>query len=284
MTESNSLINFGDLSKPAVILIEKISEAVGGVFRPYQIKRVAEAEVAADRMKAEGQIEISDVQRRAFHRFVQEEAIKQKNIEDITKKAIGNLDKNANPENLENDWIANFFDKCRLISDGEMQKLWSKILAGEANSPGRISKRTVNLMSSLDKSDAKNFKLLCGYGWQFGDIVPIIEDVHHDIFVNNGLNFMVLKHLNEIGLISFDHLAGFLRKDLPQKFSVHYYGSPVNVEFTAGMLAQIPLGKVLLSKSGQELAPICGAKPVAGYKEYMIDKWKKKGFLVSEPS
>jgi hypothetical protein len=42
----------------------------------------------------------------------------------------------ATPEKLEDDWITNFFDKCRLISDEEMQTLWSKVLAGEANAPG----------------------------------------------------------------------------------------------------------------------------------------------------
>ena len=31
----SSLINLGELSKPAAVLIEKISDAVGGVFKPY---------------------------------------------------------------------------------------------------------------------------------------------------------------------------------------------------------------------------------------------------------
>jgi hypothetical protein len=30
----SSLINLGELSKPATVLVEKISEAVGGVFKP----------------------------------------------------------------------------------------------------------------------------------------------------------------------------------------------------------------------------------------------------------
>ena len=46
----SSLINLGELSKPATVLIEKISEAVGGTFKPYQIVRVAKAEAQADRI------------------------------------------------------------------------------------------------------------------------------------------------------------------------------------------------------------------------------------------
>ena len=32
---SNSLVNLGDITKPANTLIKKVSEAVGGLFAPY---------------------------------------------------------------------------------------------------------------------------------------------------------------------------------------------------------------------------------------------------------
>lgn len=76
MTDGKSLINFGDLSKPATVLIEKISEAVGGYFKPYQIKRIAKAESESDLIKAESQIQVSDLHRRAVNRFIAEEAKK----------------------------------------------------------------------------------------------------------------------------------------------------------------------------------------------------------------
>ena len=41
---NNPLINIDELSKPATVLIEKISDAVGGIFEPSQIVRVAKAE------------------------------------------------------------------------------------------------------------------------------------------------------------------------------------------------------------------------------------------------
>ena len=57
----NSLINLGDISRPATTLIEKVSDAIGGYCKPYPIKRVAKAEAEADLIKAEGQIEIDDL-------------------------------------------------------------------------------------------------------------------------------------------------------------------------------------------------------------------------------
>jgi hypothetical protein len=162
MAEGTSLINLGELSKPATVLIERISDALGGIFLPYQIRRVAQAEAEAATLQAVTQIKITDLERRAIRRRLAEEAIKQQNIEDISQKALPALREDARPEDVENDWIANFFDKCRLISDDKMQELWARVLAGEANVPGRFSKRTVNLLASFDKSDAEFSVLLFG--------------------------------------------------------------------------------------------------------------------------
>jgi len=50
---SNSVLNLGEISKPANTLINKISEAVGGVFMPFQIIRVAKAEAEAAIIKTQ---------------------------------------------------------------------------------------------------------------------------------------------------------------------------------------------------------------------------------------
>ena len=132
----NSLINLGDLSKPANTLIEKISDAIGGLYKPFQIRRVAEAEADADNIRAVAHIEVTELQHRAMSRLFAEEAKKQHNIEAITLKALPDIKPESQPKNVEDDWIINFFDKCRLISDEQMQSLWARILAGETNSPG----------------------------------------------------------------------------------------------------------------------------------------------------
>lgn len=281
MDENTSLINIGELSRPATMLVEKISDAVGGIFKPYQIVRVAKAEAQADRVRAESQIEISDLQRRAFRRFLDEEAKKQKNIEDITAKALPQLEENSKPNDVENDWITNFFDKCRLISNDDMQSIWAKVLAGEANIPGTYSKRTVNFLSSLDKSDAELFTRLCGFAWLIGDLVPLIYDENHEIHVGAGINFNTLTHLESIGLLKFEHL-GFKRLGLPKRFAVLYYGKPLILKSKTDPNNNLGIGKVLLTKIGQELAPICGSGPVDGFFDYVRDKWTSQGFIDDE--
>jgi hypothetical protein len=173
-----SLINLGDASKPANTLIKKISAAIGGLCEPFQIRRVAQAEADADRIRAVTRIEITELEHRAMSRLFAEEAKKQHNIEAITLKALPDVSPESRPEDVEDDWIANFFDKCRLISDEQMQSLWARILAGEANSPGKFSKRTVNLVGSLDKSDAMLFSQLCGFVFVIGLPTWIRREFH----------------------------------------------------------------------------------------------------------
>lgn len=284
MTDNTSLINIGELSKPATVLIEKVSNAIGGIFKPWQIRRVAQAEAEAEKIKATSQIEIKELQMRAFQRFMAEEAKKQTNIEEITAKALPQINETAQPENMEDDWITNFFDKCRLISDEEMQILWSKVLAGEANSPGTYSKRTVNFLDSLDKTDASLFQSLCGFGWLIGNVVPVIYEESAEIYAKNGVNFGTLKHLDEIGLLSFDNLGGYKRIHLPKKISVTYYGRPINIEFEKESENELDMGYIMLSKVGQELAPICGSQPVPGFFDFIVEEWKiKRGMNISIP-
>lgn len=272
---SNSLINLGDLSKPADTLIKKVSKAVGGVFAPYQIKRIAKAEAEASLIKAQANIEVTDLHRRAMHRFIEEEARYQSNIESITEKALPQLKEGSDPSAMEDDWVTNFFAKSRIVSDSEMQNLWSRVLAGEANAPGTYSKRTVNSLGDLDKVDADLFVKLCGFLWKLNVDVPLVFDVTAPIYQTHGIDFAALIHLESIGLIQFNSLAGFKLSELMKKFSVFYFGKPLALEMPKDSGNELAIGKVFFSRIGQELAPICGSKPVDGFWDYVSEHWKQ---------
>jgi hypothetical protein len=287
MEEGKSLINIGELSKPATVLIEKISEAVGGIFRPYQIRRVAKAEADAEEIKAVSKIEVTDLQRRAMRRFLEEEGKKQENIESITSKALPNVDESSTPEKIENDWLTNFFDKCRLISDEEMQNLWARVLAGEANKPGKFSKRTLSVLSSLDKSDATLFQRLCPFTWVVDDVLfPAIYEEDKTFYDDFGIMFSSIKHLTEIGLVSHTDSSSFALKKffslnkLERNVDASYYDSRFSIKFRWAKNNEMNLGNVLFSKVGVDLAQLCDSQPVPRCKEFVIKKWKTFGLKV----
>ena len=190
-------------------------------------------------------------------------------MEDITAKAIPYINENANPDNMDDDWIANLFDKCRIVSDEEMQSLWARVLATEANTPGTLSKMTVNRLSDFDKSDAELFTKLCGFGWMIGNVVPLVFDYQADIYNRHGINFNTLSHLEVIGLIQLQGLTGFSRTGVSKRGTVSYYSKSLLLEMPKDTDNELSIGMVMLTKIGQELAPICGSKPVEGFYEYV---------------
>ena len=277
-----ALINLdgvGKLSRPATVLIEKISDAVGGVARPWQIKRVAEAEAEAQRTRAESEIEIADLQIRAGHRFIAEQTRIQSNIEDIARKSLTGLREDSAPEMLDDDWVVNFFDKCRNISNEDMQTLWSGILTGEANHPGSFSRKTVNLVADLEKSDAEQFTNLCNFSWSIGrNLQLLIFDYQDEMYLRHGAGLDCANHLQSLGLVTVSSI-GFTLNRLPRRMTLGYCGRSVNLTFPKDANNSIGVGKVLLTQSGHELARICKITPVLKFFEYVNQKWSKEGLL-----
>jgi hypothetical protein len=277
----NSLINLGELSKPATVLVEKISGAIGVLYEPRRIRSIAQAEADAERIRAQADIEVSDLQRRAVQRWFNEEGIKQENIETITSKALPEVSADAEPERIENDWIINFFDKARLISDEEMQTLWARVLSGEATRPGTYSKRTVNYLASLDAEDARLLGILARFCWKDEEFYPMIFDVDLPIYTSSGLTFAVLTHLDDIGLVRFD-TEGYTLAYRTEEARLSYFGETVNVTFSDEDRA-LPTGHVFLSKMGEELIPLCQTSPVKGYFYYVLRHWIREDLILSSP-
>ena len=196
-------------------------------------------------------------------------------MESITAKALPQLSENATPSSVEDDWIVNFFEKSRIVSDNEMQELWSRVLAGEANAPGTYSKRTVNFLSDLDKGEAALFTKFCGFAWVIGNLVPLVFDVQAETYNKHGINFNALQHLDSIGLVKFENLSGFIRQDVPERFTVNYYGRLLNLEKSKDAGNNLEIGRTLFTRTGQELAPISGSKPVEGFFEYVKAQWEQ---------
>ena len=275
-----SLISTEGLSKPATVLIKKISDAVGDLWEPHQIRRVAEAEADAAITLAKAEIEIDQLRQRAARRFVNEQTRIQLNMESIARQGIRDVDPKAPTEDVDVDWISNFFDKCRLVSDDHMQALWSRILSGEANSPGSFSRKTVNLVADLDQPSAELFQALCSCGWKFGDVLmPLIFDLTEQIYIRHGISLFEVGHLDSIGLIQINATGGFLLTNQPKTTTAVYRDRTVNLTFPKNTGNDLNIGQVLLTPSGEQLSRIVKPVPIEGFFEFVYDRWAK-GSLV----
>lgn len=278
-----SLINVGALAKPATVLIEKISSAVGTVFEPTRIRREADAVAYSRKTLALADVEITDLQRRAMERLVQQEGRKQKNIESITAQAIDALPDGATPEALQEDWIAHFFKQCETVSDQEMQSLWARLLAGEASSPGQFSKRTVDAVATLDKEDAEMFVRVAQFVWNFAQPIPLIYNLEDSIYKENGITFNLVSHLAAIGLITFQPSSNYTINWSGGLTITSYHDWILLLEPTASGSRVANAGQCILTKVGIELYKICGASKCQGFAEYAVENWVSQGFTVYSP-
>ena len=205
----------------------------------------------------------------------------------IIEKALDHLDEGADIRDIDVDWRANFFDKCRIVHDDDMQTLWAKILAGEANNPGTYSKRSVNFLADIDKRDAELFTELCRYVFNFKytienaekiEFVPLIFDDHllppRQGFPTRGFTYHIrtpdLDHLDSIGMIRFAEIKDDEDQDRININSdghveASYFDESIRLSTLLGSNLGPPVGRVKLTQIGKELYPICGSTPIEGF-------------------
>lgn len=276
MADGTSLINIGELSKPATVLVEKVCNAVGIVYEPTRIVRQANAEAKAEIIKAKASIEIRDIEQRAINRLVHQETRKQENIESITFQAATELPPDSKVESLEEDWVAHFFKQCDTVSDKKMQSLWARLLSGEAANPGTFSKRTVQFISAIDKKDAELFSIFCQFVWEIDGLTPLV--LHHEskYYTDKGISFESLLHLETLGLITYSQMSYYGINELPKNVIVRYFNKSLNIIFKSNDENNtLHTGVALLTNMGAELYQIAGATFNQDFYNFILSEWQK---------
>lgn len=278
-----SLINvdLSGLSEPGAKLIEKVSDAIGVLYEPRRIKKKAEAEAEAKKITLLSDIELNDIEQRGLQRMIKQQARKQENIEDITMQAAKQMKEEDNISEIEDDWLVHFFKECENISDKEMQYIWAQILSGEAKKKGMYSKRTINLLSSLDKTDADLITTLGQFIWQAKEPIPVLIDLEIDCIKNSGLTFSKLIHLDSIGIITVG--TGYSLNFNGTRGQIFYFDKTINFDFSKTQnphTNSVQIGQALLTSTGMELIKICGAKPNYEFFEHCISHWENNDNVI----
>lgn len=195
----------------------------------------------------------------------------------IVAIAMQTLQSDAEPEEIENDWLVRFMDKAKYVSSQEFQGIWGKILARECNKPGSIPPALLYTLGKMDKEDAEAFTGLCRISVKMDEeAAPVVINERFSEYKDLiGLNFDKLLSLNALGLIEMDLGAitscYVLESDqLPAV--VTYYGK----KYESAENLRINVGNVLFTKAGQALYQSIEAGEVDGFWEkFCIPFWKE---------
>lgn len=282
-TDDHWLQNIADISELTRTAIEKVSSATGMVYEPTHIRRIAEAHADAMRILAQGEVDATDIRMRAALRVSVEQVRHQQAMEDVIRKALPHLVPTAEPAKVTDDWLIHFFGLARDITNEEMRQTWGRLLAGEFNNPGGFSRRTLNLVAQMDQREAQLFNTLCCFAIRDGQerVYPLIFDVDAPIYANAGLTYAGLSDLDGLGLINFQHIAGFSLRQQPRQIGVLYQDRALMLEFRRDITTTLPIGKVLLTAPGRQMAAVCDVLPVDGFPEYLKEAWTKHRIAVS---
>jgi uncharacterized repeat protein (TIGR03899 family) len=172
------------LGKSTDKLVSAVERALGAVYRPYGIKRDADAEayrlaaleraktdakyrstIELARAKVEAEIVVAEGKQELEARLqtrLQHEALRQQqNIESIVAGAMTQPQSESTDEEVDEDWLTGFFERAKTVSGAEMQALWSRVLTLEVGSPGTFSFRALDILRKLSRRDATAFQTAC---------------------------------------------------------------------------------------------------------------------------
>lgn len=187
-------------------------------------------------------------------------------------------------------FMRNFVSSVEDVCDDDILQMFGKILAGEAEHPGRFSKRTMSILGDMDKESAEAFVLLCSVsvGGCFRNIRRPITPIIYGFGPNGSWDQLVdsdsLASLGNLGLIYYrpDML---LPTDAGMDFSAaDTYELIINRE---RYIIANPEGigvfwqNVKLTREGSQLATLCEAGCAPQFKEMVLSGLEKLGCIIS---
>ena len=276
--------------KPLEKLIKEVSKGIGTLYKPKAIRKEAEAEAIKIEIiaKAEAKKSIIEYETeqelilRTKERIFNQEISRQRNIEEIADKAVSQLPNEVSEQPLDEDWRTRFFIKAQDISEEETQKIWAKILAGEIANPGKISIRTLEVISNINKKEAELFEKACELVTANQYILKLKNDLSEF-----GITFEDLLTLRDAGLLhSSDNLV-IKSKKVPipeQNFFAQHIGSDIYQLFPTKDYNQneLELPQLSLTKAGEELCRLLNKNLNESYVNQLIKEISQKGFQISK--
>lgn len=266
MPDEISLIDLKGISEPLTKLIDSVSKGIGALYEPTGKVRNAKAEAKSMLILAEASDRVDSLTLRTLERVTHQEVRRQNNIDAIVKGATAYLPSEVSKEEVDEDWIVNFFNLGQDIGNSQMQKIWSKLLAGEVAQPGSFKSRTVQAVKSLNVEEANLFTKLCEFSFVTDEnerILPVFSHAFFEYIRANGLTTSSENHLQSIGLLSSSIL--WFGPERPgekiylEYFSNYYIARP-DPSDDYDNDDNVYIQAFPFTETGKELARIAGAK------------------------
>jgi hypothetical protein len=264
----DSLINISLDGKPLEKLIEVVSNGIGTIYRPRQIRKEADArayeikviENAKSLATSEAKLIAAVTDERISQRLVDKETRRQENIDSVVEMAAKNLEgKTVSDKSVDEDWATRFFDIVQDVSKDEMKALWAKILSKEIETPFSYSLRTLEILRNISYEEANLFVKLSDYVLNQSDYFIFAE---YETMEKFGVGYKDIAKLREIGLLqSGDFVTSSFHANPNSLSTVNFvYGNTI-LQFTfRPSTIDIEIPVILLTQAGQQIYQLIETK------------------------
>ncbi|MBI5913757.1 MAG: DUF2806 domain-containing protein [Bacteroidetes bacterium] len=278
------------LSEPISKLIEVVSSAIGTIYKPRAIRKEADAEAYKKEVLAKAEAKVILIEgeakiellERAKGRLVYQELTRQVNIEEIAEKSIKYLDEKVSEQPVDEDWRTRFFNKVQDVSSEDMQEIWAIILAGEISTPGRISSRTIEVVSNLSKLEASLFQKACSLATNKSMIWKLKNKNALEGF---GLTYDGLMILRDAGLIhDSDNLVLFINVNQEIKEAPHFIGNNLYRIKNSNLpdLKKYRFNQIAFTTAGKELCSLIQVELNQIFIDKIIAERQAEGYTISK--
>ncbi|MHC1999291.1 DUF2806 domain-containing protein [Methylobacterium sp. CM6241] len=182
------------------------------------------------------------------------------------------------PPPISPDWLNDWREGAERTSEAEIQRLWAKVLVGEAKVAGSFSLRTLNFLRTLDQQDAKLIEQIAPFVFNGSNIFKPRDEKS----VGN-LGFQSLLALEEMGVMTGAIGLGLtftVTVKAGQRALVKMHKN-VGIVLSSDEEKSATLGVLVLSRIGVELVKLGDFTTPSAYLEVLAKQYEIQGFTVS---
>ena len=184
------------------------------------------------------------------------------------------LKKDARPEDIDDNWIVEFFDRVSSVSEKQIDEIWARVLGEKANDPSKFSKRLLQSLFLMEKDDAETFLRLTRFC--FYDLANL-DSVHPIVFLGKkpetyarrGITDSALTRLQRLDLIDVDFGRGY---SVGKRATLRYGSDTVNVEAES-----VNVGCVRFTDEGKCLYELVAKENESNVFEFTIGLLRSNG-------
>ena len=272
----NNLISFDKLGDVVNNLIDKLSSAVGWISTHDTPNRIA-INTYIEGIKNSNYDPLTKAALISQAKRTIKEYCNQSSIVKIATEFMSN---SAKPKEIDDDWLAQFMDKARLVSDEEFHYIWGRILAEECNNPHSMPKSLLHILEQMDSNDAKNFSSICSVSIYINEnkseFHPIV--IHHQLeeYETFGITYNTLVNIQALGLIEMDmgvFASGYMVVCETKPLVIHYNEENYELQNNTDNLR---VGNVIFTKTGKALCKaVAIEKQEDFFEKHCIPFWEE---------